>query len=70
MTQSANHGDTGILAGYLSETELAQELGVTRATIRNWKAQGEAPAVTRIGKKIFYARTDVRDWLQSCRVEV
>lgn len=70
MTDSAIHGDTGILAGYLSEDELASELGVTRATIRNWKAQGEAPAVTRIGKKIYYSRSDVRDWLQSCRVEM
>ena len=62
-------GDTGLLADYLTEDELAKELGVTRKTIRNWRALGEAPLLTRIGRKIFYARADVRKWLQSQRVE-
>ena len=57
-----------VLAGYLHENELAKELGVTRATIRRWKALGEAPTPTRIGRKVFYARKDVVGWLESCRV--
>ena len=68
MTNSAETGDTGILAGYLTEADLADEFGVSRATIRKWKSLGEAPTVTRVGRKIFYARTDVRNWLLSRRL--
>ena len=67
--KDAHSGDSGLLADYLTEDELAAEFGVTRKTIRNWRALGEAPLVTRIGRKIFYAQTDVQKWLQSQRVE-
>ncbi|HXF53400.1 MAG TPA: helix-turn-helix domain-containing protein [Hyphomicrobiaceae bacterium] len=64
-------GDTGstILAGYMTEQELADELDVTRRTLMNWRARGEAPPMTRIGLRIYYARDDVRKWLRSQRVE-
>jgi hypothetical protein len=63
-------GDTGnILQDYLAEQQLADELDVTLRTLRNWRARGEAPPITRIGLRIFYHRNDVRDWLRSRRIE-
>jgi len=71
MAYSAPAGDTGTtLDGYISEHTFAHEIGVTLRTIRSWRQMGEGPAVTRIGKRVFYARDDVRNWLQSQRQEV
>lgn len=64
-------GDTGsLLNDYFSEHEFAAELGVTLRTYRNWRALGEGPTITRIGKRVFIARSDARAWLKGQRVEV
>lgn len=58
-----------LLCDYLTETQLAGELGVTLRTLRNWRALGETPPVTRIGRKIYYARHAARAWLEGRQVE-
>ena len=63
-------GDTGgLLDGYLTEQQLADELDVTIRTLRNWRAVGETPRPTRIGKRLFFARDDCQAWLQRQRIE-
>jgi predicted site-specific integrase-resolvase len=62
--------DAGTLLGdYLSEHQLAKELGVTIRTLRKWRSLGEAPPVTRLGKRIYYARRQARAWLETRQVE-
>lgn len=56
-----------ILADYIPPDELAEQLGVTTRTLHHWRAIGEGPARTKIGKKILYHRQDVAAWLQTCR---
>ena len=63
-------GDDAILSNCLSEEQLAAELGITIRTLARWRALREGPAVTRIGRAVYYARDDVRNWLTSQRREV
>jgi hypothetical protein len=70
-THEAVTGDTGpILAEYVTEETLATELRKTRKTLRTWRALGQGPAVTMIGKDVYYRRADIRAWLLSQRREV
>ncbi len=54
-----------VLEGYLTEDELAHELGKSKRTIARWRALDEGPPVTRIGRRILYRRTAVKAWLES-----
>ena len=60
--------DGALLRDYWTVEQLAAECGVSVRTLRNWKALGEAPAATRIGRKILFAASDVQAWLQRQRV--
>jgi predicted DNA-binding transcriptional regulator AlpA len=53
-----------ILDRYLSQDELAAELGITVATLLNWRRDGKAPPHTRIGQRVVYARDSVEKWLR------
>lgn len=44
--------------------ELAEYLGVTVRTLRNWRRKGEGPAFIRIGEAIHYKRSTVAAWLK------
>ena len=67
-TSAAPAGDTGqLLDDYLTENQLANELGVTVRTLRNWRAVGDSPPVTRIGNRNYIARPDGREWLEKIK---
>jgi Helix-turn-helix domain len=53
-----------LLDGYLSETELAAELGYFPQTIRKWRARDEGPPHVLIGKKAYYPEDKFREWLR------
>ena len=57
--------DTPVLDGYLTTTECAAELGINPRTLERWHRLREAPPRTTIGKKIYYRRAAVADWLRS-----
>ncbi len=66
----AQVSDTGrLLDDYFTEQEWADELDVTLRTVRNWRALGKGPPITRIGIRIFIARPDGKEWLKRQRVE-
>ena len=71
MPNDTEHPPSGtLLADYLAGDEgLAAELGKSPRTIARWRALGEAPPVTRIGRDIYYAKAAVRDWLAARQVE-
>ena len=61
----APDGAETLLGEYLSDTELAEELEVSKRTIERWRRLGKAPPRTRIGKKNITRRDTAREWLRS-----
>jgi Helix-turn-helix domain len=55
----------GLLAAFLSEDDLAAEIGVTVRTLRRWRKKREGPDITEIGRRRMYAIAAVRRWLAS-----
>ncbi len=55
----------GLLADWISRDQLAQELMVTADTLSRWEARREGPPCMRVGRKVFYRRSSVEDWLCS-----
>ena len=47
----------------LTPDEFAQELDTTRRTIDRWHSRRIGPPRIKIGRKVFYRRQAVRDWL-------
>lgn len=60
--------DGALLQGWISRTDLAQELGVCEETLRRWADARRGPAFVRAGRKILYRRTAVLDWLEAQEV--
>ena len=54
-----------LLQGWISRTDLAQELGVCEETLRRWADARRGPAFVKAGRKILYRRTAVLDWLEA-----
>lgn len=53
-----------LLGGWISRTDLAQELEVTEATLRRWATERWGPPCIRAGRKVFYRRSAVVEWLE------
>ena len=53
----------GLLSGWISRLDLALELGVTVETLRRWELLRSGPTCVRAGRKIYYRRDAVQDWL-------
>jgi predicted DNA-binding transcriptional regulator AlpA len=52
----------------LRPEQVAELLGVTVSTLKNWRSQGKGPAFYRLGR-IFYSRQDVYAWIASRRTD-
>ena len=52
-----------MMSGWISRPDLAQQLGVTEDTLRRWNAARSGPPCIRAGRKIYYRRSGVQDWL-------
>ena len=52
-----------ILAGWISRRDLACELGLTEDTLRRWEGRRIGPVCVRAGRRAYYRRTAVQDWL-------
>ncbi len=58
-------GSSGtLLGGWISRSDLAQELEVTEGTLRRWAAERWGPPCIRAGRKVFYRRSAVVEWLE------
>ena len=52
-----------LLGGWISRLDLALELGVTVETLHRWEKLRFGPPCVRAGRKIYYRRDAVQDWL-------
>jgi len=57
--------DSPLLAGYISEIELAKQLKIGLRTLRHWRKEGIGPPITYLGRKPFFKLTSVEGWLNS-----
>src|SRR5436190_24232578 len=51
----------------LSVDDLAELLGVTPGTVRSLRSSREAPVATKVGRRVFFDRGDVDEWLRQRR---
>ncbi|PXW65639.1 hypothetical protein C7964_11621 [Loktanella sp. PT4BL] len=52
-----------LLSGWISRLDLALEFGVTVETLRRWEGLRFGPPCVRAGRKVYYRRDAVQDWL-------
>jgi predicted DNA-binding transcriptional regulator AlpA len=55
--------DGGLLHGFLTQKQLAVELGVKPGTIKSWRKKRTGPPPTKIGKQVLYRRASVLEWI-------
>jgi hypothetical protein len=53
----------GVLAGYLREDELAEQLGHAARTLARWRALRIGPPYSMNGREIIYDVERARQWL-------
>ena len=53
---------------FVSLTDLAKRFGIDGTTLRTLALDGEIPSY-RIGRKIMFLESDVKDWLQSQKIQ-
>ena len=54
-----------VLAGYMAAAELAAELDMAVMTLALWRMRQKGPPYIKVGRKILYSRTTVKDWIAS-----
>jgi len=54
-----------LLADFMSQAELARELGLTVRALESWRHQRTGPPYVRIGKTPMYRRAGVVEWLRA-----
>ena len=55
-----------LLANYLTEEQLAEELGKNERTVARWRALRKGPPFVVIGREIRYRREAIEKWLLDC----
>jgi excisionase family DNA binding protein len=50
---------------FLSVSQLAEWLGVSKATIYNWRYLGQGPRAVLVGSAVRYRVSDVEEWLEA-----
>ena len=53
-----------LLVGWISRLDLALKLGLSVDTLRRWDAQRMGPPSVRAGRKVYYRRAAVEEWLE------
>jgi DNA-binding transcriptional MerR regulator len=53
-----------VVDDFLTAREAAKAIGCHIRTLKYWKASGYGPDHFYIGKRLFYRRTDVVEWLR------
>jgi hypothetical protein len=62
---SSEGANPGLLDDWISRRMLAVELGVSVDTLARWETRRIGPICVRIGRKVFYRRGAVQEWLRA-----
>jgi predicted DNA-binding transcriptional regulator AlpA len=54
-----------MLPELISPTELANMLGITTGALANNRSAGKGPRYVKLGKQVFYRKTDVQAWIDT-----
>ena len=54
-----------LLADWISREQLACALDLTTDTLSRWEARRQGPPCTRIGRKTFYRRAAIQEWIRA-----
>jgi hypothetical protein len=54
-----------ILSDYVPEDEFCRQLGISSRTAKRWQELRIGPPITKIGRKVYYSRKSVLEWLAS-----
>ena len=65
MYDEAKEEPLNLLADWISRERLAEALGLTTDTLSRWEARRHGPPCTRIGRKTFYRRVAVQEWIRA-----
>ncbi len=57
------HRDGGLIGDYLTAEQASNQLGITRRTFDAMCARREGPPRTRIGRRVYYRKEALADWL-------
>jgi hypothetical protein len=49
----------------LPDEEAARILKVKKQTPAAWRNRGQGPAYVKVGRRVFYRPSDLREWLES-----
>jgi hypothetical protein len=63
MSLDVGTAPLNLLADWIAREQLAQELMITTDTLSRWEARREGPPCMRVGRKVFYRRASVEQWL-------
>ena len=63
---SPAHDYGRLLDNYLTDPELADELGIDKRTLQRWRRLSKAPAHIQMGNRNFTHRQVAADWLKAC----
>jgi predicted DNA-binding transcriptional regulator AlpA len=66
MTANTSAQNPLLTDEYMSEPAVVAFLGVSTRTLARRNAERQGPPQIRFGKKVFYRRTSIIDWLNSC----
>jgi excisionase family DNA binding protein len=54
-----------VISNLLTESQVAETLRVSVATIRRWRCLGQGPRFFKVGTLVRYSLEDVHTWLAS-----
>ena len=58
------HPDGTLIGDYLTAEQASNQLGITRRTFDAMCARREGPPRTRIGRRVYYRKEALADWLR------
>jgi predicted DNA-binding transcriptional regulator AlpA len=62
-----NRGAEAEVESLLTESQAAQLVGLSARTLERFRIQGAGPKFLKLGRRVFYAQTDLLTWLDSRR---
>src|ERR1017187_6944458 len=65
ISERTQPSGTSLRDGLLSPEDLAQNLGLSPATLADWRSQGKGPAYLKAGRRVWYPRDHVEHWMRT-----